>query len=321
MNCAEAKCGKAYEIFLIAAAVLGAVLPVVFWIIADPGHTWLIVDMVFFDLLPAAALTALALGWRSRFLAVLSVLTACFYLLVKIGVIVMYRESFLPLTLDSLSLLMEHTDHEGVKAMVGEHYYIWAPVGAAAVLALAVYLCREAVRFIRTVPDARRNRALKWVLIYVLVSLIANARYVWYREVNTFYEDNYVGQVITPLSLSFGEIVRDGLAALNPDLNREEYGRFPDAGIGRESEAWLKETGLIRGETETPLPELPQFDRIVIVAIESLDGDYLNSNNPDLPPRLTPRIDRLKREYLSFSNCFSASQPTSWGINALILSR
>lgn len=321
MNGAEEKCGKTYERFLIAAAVLGAVLPVVFWIIADPGHSWLIVDMAFFDLLPAAALTALALGWKSRFLAVLGVLTACFYLLVKVGVIVMYRESFLPLTLDSLALLLEHTDHEGVKAMVGERYYIWAPIGAAAVLALAVYLCRVAVRFIGNVSDGRRNKVLKWVLIYLLVSLIANARYVWYREVNTFYEDNYVGQVITPLSLSFGEIVRDGLAALNPDLNQDRYGRFPDAEIGRESEAWLKETGLIREKTGETLPELPKFDRIVIIAIESLDGDYLNSNNPALPPRLTPRIDRLKREYLSFSNYFSASQPTSWGINALILSR
>jgi len=310
-----------YETFLIAAALLGAVLPIVFWIIADPGHTWLIADMLFFDLLPAAALTALALGLRSRFLAALSVLTASFYLIAKVGVIVMYRMSFLPLTFDSLSLLLEHTDHDGVKAMIGEHYYLWTPVCALLLLTLIVCLRRIAVRFIRTADDARRNRVLVCVMIYLLISLIANARYTWYREVNTYYEDNYVGQVITPLSLSFGEVIRDAAAALQPNLNHEQYGRFYDASISPESAAWLKQVGLIREEKEKPLPPLPAFDRIVIVALESFDGDFLNSNNPDLPPNLTPQIDGLKKKYLSFSRCYSASQPTSWGLTALLLSR
>ena len=43
-----------FEHILTGGAALGMILPVVFWIVADPGYTNLIVDMLFTDLLPAA---------------------------------------------------------------------------------------------------------------------------------------------------------------------------------------------------------------------------------------------------------------------------
>ena len=310
---------KRYPWFLASAALAGAILPVVFWIVAAPGYTNLIVDMVFTDLLPCAALTAFALWTRSRVLAAVSAVMTVLYLLIKIGTIVLYDESFLPLSFDTLVLLWEHTDHEGVKAMVGEYYYCIAPVCAAVIAAGTVFCCRDAMDFVRRADDAKRTRILVCVFCYLLLSLIANARYVWYREVNTVYEENYTGHIICPLTRTFGEIIEDGTAALMPDRRKGKRG-FENHVISPESEKFLTEKGLLADKNKLP-NALPRFDRIVMVAIESLDGDFISSVNPEMPPDLTPNIDRLKREYCSFSNCYSAAQPTSWGLNALLLSR
>ncbi len=307
---------RLYTRFLIAAALLGGILPILFWSIASPGYSWLMIDMYFLDLLPAAVCTALALYYGNRILAVLSVLVTVFYLLVKIGVIVLYTESYLPLTFETLSLLLEHTTHEGVKAMVGEYYLIWAPLCAAAVIAGAVLLARAAAYAVKHQPP----RLLEFVLLYTLLCLSANARYIWYRDVNTSVEENYVGHVVTPLTRVFGEIIRDGIVTMRPDLNKDRYG-FEPKELSAESRTFLTETGLLPTRTEQP-SLLPPFDRILVVAIESMDGDFLNSSgNPALPEGLTPELDAMKQRYLSFPNCYSAAQPTSWGLTALILSR
>lgn len=241
-------------------------------------------------------------------------------LLVKIGTIVMYHESFLPLTFQSLALLLEHTDHDGLKAMVGEHYYLWTPLLIPAVILPLILCCRFMIRFLSSADDAHRNRVLFCVMCYLLLSLIANARYLWYHDVSEIEEEIYTGHVIMPLSLSIAEIARDGIRAMKPDLNQDRFGFFP-ADFPKASKAWLDRYGILKDPNPPDAPELPRYDRILIIAIESLDGDFLNSNNPDLPPGLTPGIDALKKRYLSFSNYYSASQPTSWGVNALILSR
>ncbi|MBO5959521.1 MAG: LTA synthase family protein [Lentisphaeria bacterium] len=240
-----------------------------------------------------------------------------FLLLVKVGAIVLYTESFMPLTYSSLALLAEHTTHEGVKAMVGEYYWLWGSAGAVLLLILTVFFCRQGIRYVR---QEWRVGALIGVMFYLLISLIANARYLWYREVNTVVEENYTGHVIMPLAWSFTEIVRDGAKDLF-GVGEEVYGYHPSA-LSPDSENWLREKGLLPAPEEQPVPcRLPRFDRILIVAIESLDGDFLNSVNPEMPEGLTPNLDRMKKEHLSFSNYYSASHPTSWGINSLILSR
>ncbi len=311
---------KFYLRFLISVAVLGGLLSVLFWFIADPGDSSLEPDMIFLDLLPVSVCTALALYFRSRFLTACSVCLAVFYLLVKTGVIILYCESFLPLTFDTLTLLWEHTDHQGIKAMIGEYYFIWAPVCGLLLLTGTVYAAGSAVRASGTFPNQTRDKILIGVLVYTLLSLTANARYIWYRDVNTAVEENYVGHVITPLTRVFGEIIRDGIVSLRPDLNQDRYGFEPKqfSGFSRD---FLTDTGLLAEQNTEPCL-LPEFDRILIVAVESLDGDFLNSSgNPKLPEGLTPELDALKQQYFSFSSCYSAAQPTSWGLNALILSR
>ena len=279
----------------------------------------LIVEMPFFDLLVPAVFLVRALAVRSRILAVFGTVVLSLTLLIKLGTIVLYAQSFMPLTYDSLVMLHEHTDHEGVKAMIGEYYYIWGSILALAVLSGIVCCCIQAYRYVK--QEKRHDRALVCLMILLLISLIGNARYLWYREVNTRVEENYIGHVILPLHLAAKDVVSDAVMDLWGWGKQLEYGARQIC-FAPEEENWLREKGLLLSEQEKNTPtKLPRFDRVLIIAIESLDGDFLNSNNPTLPAGLTPNLDQMKKDYFSFSNYYSASHPTSWGINSLILSR
>ncbi len=308
-----------FEYVLQGAFFLCILLPVCFWILADPGYTWLIVEMAFFDLLPSAVILAGALFFRNRILAVCGTVVLSLTLLLKAGVIILYTQSFMPLTFDSLVMLYEHTDHEGVKAMIGEYYYIWGTIAAIPVLVGIIWSCIQACRYAG--QEKRHDRALVCVLILLLVSLAGNARYIWYREVNTAVEENYTGHVILPLHLAVRDVICDAASEWWGWGTQPEYG-YRNVDFAPEEKAWLLESGLLQTEREKNMPaKLPRFDRVLIFAIESLDGDFLNSCNPELPAGLTPNLDQMKKDYLSFSNYYSASHPTSWGINSLILSR
>lgn len=308
-----------FERVLLGGFSLCILLPVCFWILAAPGYTNLILDMLFVDLLLPAVILALALSCRSRVLAVFGTVILCLTVLLKIGIIVLYMQSFMPLTYDSLVMLYEHTDHEGVKAMIGEYYYIWGAIAALLVLIGIIWSCILACRYIR--QKERHDSALVVVMILLTLSLIGNARYTWYREVNTVIEENYTGHVIMPVHLAAADVVREAVLEWWGWGTQLEYG-FREIDFAAEEKTWLLENGLLLTEQEKCTPtRLPRFDRVLIIAIESLDGDFLNSNNPALPGGLTPNLDQMKKDYFSFNNYYSASHPTSWGINSLILSR
>ena len=308
-----------FTYILAGGFLLSIALPVYFWCMAKPGHTDLIVEMPFFDLLVPAVFLVLALAVRSRILAVFGTVVLSLTLLIKLGTIVLYAQSFMPLTYDSLVMLYEHTDHEGVKAMIGEYYYIWGPLVALAVFGGIIYCCIQACRYVKPAP--RHNWALVCLMTLLLISLIGNAHYIWYREVNTALEENYTGHVILPIHQAAADVVREAVLDWWGWGTQLEYGARQIC-FAPEEENWLREKGLQLSEQEKNTPtKLPRFDRVLIIAIESLDGDFLNSNNPKLPAGLTPNLDQMKKDYFSFSNYYSASQPTSWGINSLILSR
>jgi phosphoglycerol transferase MdoB-like AlkP superfamily enzyme len=77
------------------------------------------------------------------------------------------------------------------------------------------------------------------------------------------------------------------------------------------------------GETsvQPTAPAVNHFDRIIIIAVESLDYAFIGRTNPAMPAGITPNLDRFSEKYPSMTNYFTASQPTSWGLNSMLTSR
>ena len=67
--------------------------------------------------------------------------------------------------------------------------------------------------------------------------------------------------------------------------------------------------------------EAAVYDRVIIIAVESLELAFIREFNPAMPEGITPELDRICRENIVFKNYFSAAQPTSWGLTALMMSR
>ncbi|MBO5960084.1 MAG: sulfatase-like hydrolase/transferase, partial [Lentisphaeria bacterium] len=70
-----------------------------------------------------------------------------------------------------------------------------------------------------------------------------------------------------------------------------------------------------------PGDRLKKYDRIIVIAVESLDLDYIHAFNHAMPADATPYLDSLAAQYPVFRNYFSGAQPTSYAFTSMILSR
>ena len=63
------------------------------------------------------------------------------------------------------------------------------------------------------------------------------------------------------------------------------------------------------------------IDNILLIPLESFDYNFLHVNNEHIPQCVSPTMDKLSKEFLSFTNFYTANQPTPYGIHALLSSR
>ncbi len=308
-----------FEFILLLLLAVVMALPVIFYTFVPYAFTLMLpIDLLFADLLPIGGLLAAALFFKNRFLGILFVLTAFLFSFCRIGMCVMYKMAYLPLTYDSMVLLYEHIDHDGMVAMIGKYYAIWTVLAFAAVAAAIVFFCKKCSKTVVTLPENRRNHVLVITLILIFFGLHSNSRFVWQRDI-LLREDVYSGHSVTPLSFLLSELAADGIQSAFHCFDPIEYG-YRQVEFHPENEAFLTRYGLLPGAGYGEVIT-PAFDRIVILAMESLDSDFIGAYNPEMPEGVTPNIDAYAREYLSFDNYYGASMPTSWGIATLILSR
>lgn len=101
-------------------------------------------------------------------------------------------------------------------------------------------------------------------------------------------------------------------------LSKKEYSEILLGKIDKEDIGVLEKKGLI---TEKKVIPKKVFDKIIVVAMESIDLYYMNYYNPDIPEVVTKNFNHLLDSYVSFSNFYTAAQPTNRGLHALLASR
>jgi len=288
---------------------------IVFFVLADAAllfaiHTLsggsLSVPALLADSLPVLLFALPGLIYSSAVCAVLSVLTGSFILLIHgidIGSLLALKQ---PLTYPVFRLLAEHTEHASLAAQFGNLYYLAATILVLILLAVIAVFCMIAVRLAKS----RKKEGNAPVLKLILCAVIA-------------------GSVLLPLKQpeysvagTMSELIREG----NADLSRKSRPVRPGYFPGRVSQGSLEillETGIVTlaPSERASQQKLPVFDRIVVVAAESLDLAYIHAYNPQIPANATPFLDRMAATYPSFTNFFTGSQPTSFGFSSMLLSR
>ena len=297
----------AVAIPVFAAAVMAVVVsqtatdwPVVY------GHfEW----SVFGDSLAALALFWAALRFCSGWCAALAAVLAYAALVLRIFMLVLYRETYMSTDYSSIKLLWDHTDFYAIGAMLGRYCWLWlipATLAALAVVGATAYAAW------RRIGDLAPGRLRVWKRIAGALFLAAVAGNVLFLLAEAEGRV-YTGHLARPLPVSAAYFVRDALGGGR---------RSPAVPLAAESRAILEAKGVIPPAGSPPAPARPaRFDRIVIVAVESLDLAFIRAFNPGMPEGVTPNLDRLMTQYPSMTNFFCSSQPTSWGLTGLLMSR
>ena len=60
----------------------------------------------------------------------------------------------------------------------------------------------------------------------------------------------------------------------------------------------------------------PQYDRVVLLILESMHRDYINYYNHDIPEEATPFLNSLVIRYPHMNRYYSSAVPTTQGLNA-----
>lgn len=261
----------------------------------------------------------LAQIFRNRVCAVIAVLLAFISVILRIFAMVIRNETFMPLGLDSLSLLWEHTDHNGLRAVFGDFYYLWLIPSVVAVVGAMIYF---SFRVWYATRNRRRIIPDSWITVFAILFVISicSSTVYMFRQRRIPAEEIMESKLVRPVPLVVAKLAGDIVdRALKDD---SVGGYFPERLPEESAEllfAWNVETLKPRGAEKNPEPAV--YDKIIVVAVESLDLAFIKAHNPAMPDGVTPELDKLFRENLSFTNCFAAAQPTSWGLTALFMSR
>ena len=312
---------RSWELFRAGTAALTVFVPIFAIMVLDHvlarfasdgysvyGHPeW----SAFGDSLLVLTLFFAALCFRCRHFAAAAAVLAGVDLLLKIFTLVLYRETFMSTDFADLKLLWEHTDWFAVRAVLGEHCLWWLIPAVSSVLAAVVGAGLLAWRTIRGI--GRRQRLVWMVFTGALLVLSVVNTVVFLCAEKRAAPEVYSGHLVRPLPVSAAYFMRDALRTKR---------RSSATPLSAESRKILEALEVVP-PTGTPSgpPAPARFDRIVVIALESLDLAYVRAADPKMPEGVTPNLDRLIAEHPSMNNYFCAAQPTSWGLTGMLLSR
>ena len=262
----------------------------------------------------------LAFFFRSRTAAFLSVLAMSTVLFIKTANVIIFQQMYSIVCYGTCKILLAHADHHSLKILIGPFYYIWISGGIILVLYLICCASVIAVKNIRRkMNESVLNGIRVALLLILLISIGANAKYT--RECYDEYgKYHFKSEYVARPAFTFGvDLLHERKKEAAKIYREKQFGFFPEE-LPESSRILLSNWGLLHPQKSYPIMEKP-FTKIVVIALESMDLANIHAYNPAIPRDVTPNLDKLSGSYLSFRNYFTASQPTSWGLNAMFLSR
>ena len=266
--------------------------------------------LLFGDALVPLALFIPALFFRNRFLSLAAILCSFFNIFFRLSSIIIFKETFMPMDYESIKMLLEHLDFYALEAALGSCFYYWMiPVILLAVAAVA--LCCVVVW--RDFGKKSRKTVKKWLNVFLVLFYLSLVSNLLFHIIQSMEYESYIQ--IRPLPFVSMELANNTIRELTEKKNFETV-PLPENSL----KILKKEKMIVSDDGEVSAGEA-LFDRIIIIAVESLDYDFIGGSNPRMPEGITPELDRIGQENISMSNYYSASLPTSWGLNSMLLSR
>lgn len=264
--------------------------------------------MLFGDMLLPLLFFIPALIFRSRFCVLAAIIISFLNIFIRLATIILYQQTFMPLDYTSAKLLLQHTDLQSLQAVFGTASLIWFATAATAGLTGIVCCC---VITWKTAGKRFRKISRNWLFFFSVLLLLSLTSNVLFLVIKSSRKNAFT-RSLPLISINFtNEIIKNasGRAKTITPLPMPE-----------ESRKIMFQRHLLANPEKAVSGECI-FEKIIIIAAESLDYDYIRFCNPAMPEGITPNLDCFSETYPSMCNYFTASYPTSWGLTALLRSR
>lgn len=148
-----------------------------------------------------------------------------------------------------------------------------------------------------------------WSMVQVNKYVLTEYVCVWGDETSEMIRSNYRNLLVTPMNINFA----NKLLFDTDKIARRRH--IEQRTLTVKDEQIMQELGVLRAKTKAPLPAA-QYDKIVLLVLESVHRDYIGFYNKNLPPETTPFLDNLLIKSPRMDNYYSSAIPTTQGLNA-----
>lgn len=205
-----------------------------------------------------------------------------------------------------MQLILDNLNEESIRGVIGNYFCIYILLLLFILLTLYIYVYQNGFSNIK---DIKRKEILVLILICVLGGYSSSEKvypqngiyaaydlrgWIWQPALNSTYK------------IFFGKEVKIKLIHMNLTKKDKEV---------------LENIGIISTEKKEKVTNKFKFNNVVLIIAESLDKNYINYYNKQIPASTTQFLNYCSSHYLSMNNYFTASITTDNGINAILNSR
>ena len=252
---------------------------------------------------PLFVFSLAALFWKTRLLNILSAFWLLIILVWNAANCFLIHTARRIIDYDILLQVLPEARH--ALDALPEYGIVVVVAGAGGAAALTAWLVRSQRRF-----ALRRSKRVTAVMLLLLIAMSALA--TGYYCATRYDMDRRRGWMSIPVWKSAWEIWYDRQESRSAPVGPP---RVP-AASDREAMTAL---GLWR--TCPPQAQALSFRNIILLAVESLNLEFLHKYNSDIPAEATPHFNALAERGLAFSNFYTSAAPTARGLHALLASR
>ena len=126
---------------------------------------------------------------------------------------------------------------------------------------------------------------------------------------------NYRNAVAMPVNINFVS-----KALFDTDRIVKDPKKLEKRDLSEKDKEILLGMGIIP-EKHTPTPVAAQYDRIVLLVLESVHRDFMHYYNRNIPAEATPFLDELLTKYPHLDHYYSSAIPTTEGLNSAFRSQ
>lgn len=203
-----------------------------------------------------------------------------------------------------MQIIFDNLNIDSIRGVLGEKYYLYLTLILFSLILFLFYIYKQ----VSLMPESVTNKKLCIILSICF--------FCGYFNIESLYPQNGIysaydlrGWVWQPALVS----------TYNMFYHKSTNVNFKHINLEDSDLSQLKNIGIWNNCTLSK--ERCSFDKIILIIVESLDRNYINYYNKEIPESTTKFLNYCIINYLSMNNYFTASSSTDNGINALLNSR